>query len=197
MSTRIAVDLLTPLGHVLPFVPQEPMGITIAGSAVGGDVEQATFLIFYEDMPGIDCSRRMKRWDEVSKKMIRPVTIDVTLTGAAGPGYSGAELITAESNLLRAYSNYALLGITCQTDHCTVGLVGPDTGNQRVSVPGIAGKQELTSQWFPLLSRAYDLPLIPIINSGNKDSTSIFMATDENGGSPRVTLHLGLIDGEI
>jgi len=191
------VNLSAPLGAPLPFQPQESISPTIAGSATAGDVEQASMLMLYEDLPGIDTTRRLKRWDEVQKRIVRMLTVEATIAGAAGPSYGVGELINAESNLLRAYTNYALLGITFGVQ-CHLGWVqGPDTGNQKISVPGMATKPEITSQWFPMLSRAYDLPLIPILSSGNKDSTLIGMAQDENVATIPLSLHLGLIDGEI
>jgi hypothetical protein len=190
-------NLVKPLGTPLPFQPQETISPTIAGSAVALDVEQMSFLMLYEDLPGIDTSRRLKRWDEVQKRIVRNTTVRAPIVSAAGPGYSGTALINASSNLLRAYTNYAVLGFSVSTNVHAVGIVGPDTGNQRVCCPGMATKPEITSQWFAMLSRAYDQPLIPIISSGNKDSTNIFVHTDENAGTFQVALHLGLIDGEI
>jgi len=197
MIQPTGVMLSSPLNQVHAFQPQELISPTIAGTAVAGDVDQMVFQMFYENLPGIDAGRRMKRWEEIEKRIMRPLTIEATLTGAAGPGYSGAELITAESNLLRAMTNYAVLGITTNLDCALVGILGPDTANQRAIVPGIASKPEITSQWFKLLSAAHDLPCIPIIHSGNKDSTSIFCAINENVINPRVSVHLALLDGEI
>jgi len=191
------VMLASPLNQVHAFQPQELISATIGGTAVAGDVDQFVFQMFYENLPGIDAGRRMKRFEEIEKRIVRPVTIEATITGVAGPQYSGTELITVESNLLRAMTNYAVLGITTNLDCAVVGIVGPDTANQRAIVPGIASKPEITSQWFKLLSAAHDLPLIPIIHSGNKDSTSLFVAINENAINPRLSVHLALLDGEI
>jgi hypothetical protein len=186
---------ILPLGAPFPFQPQELISATIAGSATAGDVETGCALMFYENMPGLQA--RLARWDDVKARIVRMTTVQASIVSAAGPGYSGTELITAESNLLRANSNYALLGATCQTTCAGIWLQGPDTANQRVIIPGHSGKAELTSQWFPMLSRAYDLPTIPIISAGNKDSTNIGVITDENAGTFVVSLQLGLLDGDI
>jgi len=107
-------------------------------------------------------------------------------------GPAGGELITADSDLLIANRDYALLGATCRTRvHC-IALSGPDTGNDKIGVPGML-RAEVASQFFRLLSIAHGLPLIPVINSGNKSSTSLFVATDENAGTFVVTLHLALL----
>lgn len=197
-ATNPAMAMLaSPLNQVHAFQPQELISATIAGTAVAGDVDQMVFSMYYEDLPGIDAGRRMKTWEQVERRILRPLTIEATITGVAGPGYSGTELITAESNLLRAMTNYAVLGISTSLDCAAVGIVGPDTANQRCIVPGISTKPELTSQWFKLLSAAHGLPLIPIIHSGNKDSTNLFVAINENAINPRLTVHLALLDGEI
>lgn len=196
--TRVAANEPTPimpLGGPFPFQPQELISPTIAGSAVAGDVETGCMLMFYENMPGLQA--RLARWDDVKARIVRETTIEATIVSAAGPGYSGTELITSESNLLRANSNYALLGMTCSSTVAGIWLQGPDTANQKVICPGHSLRAEMTAQFFPMLSRAYDLPTIPIIAAGNKDSTNIGVITDENAGSFLISLQLGLIDGDI
>lgn len=186
---------ILPLGTPFPFQPQELISATIAGSAVAGDVETGCMLMFYENMPGLQA--RLARWDDVRERIVRMTTIEASIVSAAGPGYSGTELITAESNLLRANSNYALLGFTTSSGCAGVWLQGPDTANQRVICPGHQLRAEMTAQWFPMLSRAYDLPTIPIISAGNKDSTNIGVITDENAGTIPISVQLGLLDGDI
>lgn len=196
--TRVALNEPTPilpLGGPFPFQPQELISPLIAGSATAGDVETACMLMFYENMPGLQA--RLARWDDVKARIVRETTIEATITSAAGPGYSGTELITSESNLLRANSNYAVLGVTCSTNVAGIWIQGPDTANQKITCPGHSLRSEMTSQFFAMLSRAYDLPTIPIIAAGNKDSTNIGVITDENAGSFAVSFQLGLIDGDI
>lgn len=193
----VGVHLSSPINQVHAFQPQELISATIAENAVAGDVGIMVFQMFYENLPGIDASNRMKKFEQIEKRIVRPLTLEITITGVAGPGYSGTELITAESNLLRSMTNYAVLGITTTLDCALVGIVGPDTANQRAIVPGLSTKPEVTSQWFKNLSQAHDLPLIPIIHSGNKDSTNVFCSINENAINPRISVHLAQLDGEI
>lgn len=181
---------LLALGQRLPIQPQELMTITLAGSGVAGDVEQLSMLIRYVDMPGISGRYiTAKMLDDQRTKM---TTIEQSITSVAGPGYTGEVVINTTSDLLLANRDYAVIGMTSRTAVHAMTLRGPDLGNVRIGVPGVL-RQELTSQWFSLLSRAFDEPMIPVINSGNKTSTFIGVATDENAGTFVVTLHLALL----
>ena len=81
------------------------------------------------------------------------------------------------------------MGIACRTAvHC-VTIKGPDTGNVRIGVPCTL-RGELQSGFFMMLSRATGQPFVPVINSGNKNSTFIEVATDENAGTFIATLFL-------
>jgi hypothetical protein len=72
-------------------------------------------------------------------------------------------------------------------------LIGPDTGNLRIGVPGDITKPEICAQWFPLMSRISGEACIPIINSGNKASTFAHAIADENAGTFLTTWHLALL----
>ena len=170
--------------------PQETLSLTISGSGTAGDVESISMLMLYGDLPGVNA--RLGNFDDVRKRTVELTTISATLTGAAA-GYTGSEVINAESDLLKANRNYALLGITTNTTCAAVCLAGPDTGNMRVGCPGDAGDNEGMQDYFPTLSRMYGKPLIPIINSGNKSSTFFSFVQDENNVSPLVTAYLALL----
>ena len=183
-------DLWMPPGIGYRLVPQELMSVLIAGSAVAGDVEQWSTLLHYEDLPGV--TGRAMKWGELKAKADVMMSVEASITSAAGPGYSGEESIDTDSNLMRANRDYALIGISTRTRVHAITLRGPDTGNVRIGCPGIL-RPELTNQWFAGLARAYDEPLIPIINSGNRNSTLIGVATDENAGTFVITLHFVLL----
>lgn len=181
---------LLPLGATLQPKAQELMSITIAGSAVGGDVEQGSALLLYEDMPGLDA--RLMDAAGVLGKIEKLTTIEASIASTAGPGYSGEEAINADSDLLIANRDYAVLGMSSRTQVHAITLRGPDTSNVRVACPGIL-RNEVTTPWFLLMSRASGERTIPVFNSGNKSSTFIGVATDENAGTFLVTLYLALL----
>jgi hypothetical protein len=194
LRTRVALQQQTienPLGIDWLFRAQETLAVTLAGSATAGDIETACMLFHYENMPGIDA--RLMSWDAVRKRASRLTTVEATITSAAGGGYTGAELLNSESDLLQANTDYAVLGLSTSVNVAAVWLSGPDTGNVRVGVPGVVDDHDISANFFSLISRAYDIEAIPIINSGNKASTNIGVATDENAGSIPVTVHLAML----
>jgi len=179
------------LGMQMPVTPQETLAITIAGSNTAGDVEQMSMLAWYGDVPGI--TQRLMSPAEVERRTEKLTTIQASIVSAAGPGYSGAELINADSDLLLADRDYAVLGAITRTNVHAVCMRGPDLGNLRIGVPGDSTKPEVTGQFFMLLSRAHNKNLVPVINSGNRNSTYLEVATDENAGTFNVSWLLALL----
>lgn len=176
-------QLTLPVGMQLPLTPQEQIASLIGENAVAGDVGQDSWLTAYED----DQGQNWLSWESVRSRMRELTTIESSLVSAAGPNYSGTELITADSDLLLANREYALLGFTSRTAvHC-IGIVGPDTGNDRIGQPGML-RFETAARFFPMVIGA-----CPVLNSGNKASTNLFCHTDENAGTFVVTAHLALL----
>ena len=181
---------LLPLPVKMEVQPQELLSVTIAGSNNAGDVEQLSMLVHYDDLPGVDA--RLMKADAVERQMEKLTTVEQSITSVAGPGYSGEVAINTTTDLLLANRNYAVLGMKSRTQTHALTLRGPDLGNLRVGCPGVL-RDELTSQWFMLMSRLHDLAMVPVINSGNKNSTFVGVAADENAGTFLVTLYLALL----
>jgi hypothetical protein len=173
--------------------PQETAAITIAGSAVAGDIETGHLLVWYKNLPGTDA--RLITWEQLLERQEpnKQVTVHATITATAAGGYTGAELINADSDLLQANRDYALLGIETATPCGAVCLSGPDTGNVRTGVPGNSLRPDYCGQFFAILSRALAQAMIPVINSGNKNSTTLTVNTNENGGATLVSLNLCML----
>lgn len=187
-GSAAATELAMVLGLRIPTVPQEVLAVTLAGTAVAGDVEQLSFITRYD----LDKGQRFMDWDEVKRRMEKATTVESSLNSSAGPGYSGTESIATDSDLLIANRDYALLGFSSRSRvHC-IGWVGPDFGNDRLGCPGML-RPEITAQWFKLLSAAHGEPLIPIFNSGNRAQTNWFVSTDENAGTFVCTAHVVLL----
>ncbi len=179
-------------GMMLEVEAQELLSLTLAGSATAGDVEQIMLQMYYDNLPGvqgrfIDFAELMQR-----AEMLKLNTIQATLTGAAA-GYTGSQLITAGSNLLQANRDYAVLGITTNIPCGAVYLSGADTAYQKVAVPGGVSEADYGRDWFCSQSRAFQMPLIPVINSGNKESTYLGFVQNENNISPQVSVCLALL----
>lgn len=177
-------------GMEIPVTAQEQLSITIAGSAVAGDVESGVLLVHYPNLPGIDS--RTITFAQLQSRAQKLTTVFATITGAAA-GYTGGELINAESDLLLANRDYALMGMSSTIDCVGMTIIGPDTGNVRIACPGADIDLERSTEWFCDLSRTQGKSLIPVINSGNKNATTIGIMQDENNVSPTITLYLALL----
>lgn len=170
--------------------PQELLSVQHAGSPTAGDVETSVFLVHYKDLPGV--AARLISWPELARRTQKLLTIQCTLNGTAA-GWSGAELITAESDLLRANQDYAVLGIETADRCAAIAISGPDTAYQKCSVPGEPTRNDLCGSFFAHLSRMYDMPAVPVINSGNKADTKLWVLDNENYGAIKVSVNLALL----
>lgn len=169
---------------------QEALAPTIAATAVGGDVENMTLLLRYNNSPGMDAN--LITPEEVMRRAEKWTTIENSLASTAGPSYGTPETFIADSDLLKANRDYAIVGMSSRTAVHTIYAQTPDSGNVRFGCPGIL-RQEITSQWFMLLSRIHGEPLVPVFNSAGKSNSFIGVVTDENAGTFVVDLHLALL----
>jgi hypothetical protein len=184
----------TIIGDLKPYMPwgvaqrvyaNDVLSIELAGSAVAGDIESISLLLYYPDLPGI--AARFIGPDELKSKGGNITMVENTIaTGTAG-GYSGGEAINVEQDQFHAGRQYALVGYLCDTETTTIAWRGPDTGNLRVGGPGEETEREMTADWFRRLSAAFGLPLIPVISAENKAATLIDAVQDENGADPTIT----------
>lgn len=176
---------LTPLGAIQEFYGQETVTVELSGSATGGDIESAAMLMFYDDVPGIDA--RLVHWNDIRESIVALVTVENTLSLGTAGGYSGEEAINAEFDLLRADTEYALIGYQVSAECVAVRWRGVDTGNLGIGGPGADDSKHLTGNWFINLSLLTGLPCIPVFNSSNKAGILIDGMQDENGTDVTVT----------
>ena len=146
--------------------PQDPMTITIVGSATAGDIEIGHLLVAYEDLPGI--SGRYISPADMESRAKHILTVQATIAAGTGGGWTGSEAINAESDLLKANTDYAILGMVNRVACGAIGIRAADFGNLRVSIPGNPANPEITREWFVDLSNDFGLPLIPVFNSANR-----------------------------
>lgn len=171
------LPLLVP-GYGEPCEPQEQLNLTISGAAVAGDIELLTMLMYYPELPGIQ--GRLIDLAQLDARFVDYTTIEDTTTATAGGVYSGSRALNAASDLLKANTDYAILGAHIGGICGALTVRGVDTGNLRVAIPGMPGRQDITSNWFAWLTQEFGLPLIPVINSANKAGIFIENITDEN-----------------
>lgn len=174
-----------PWGVAQRVYPNDVLNVELAGSAVGGDLEVIVLLLYYEDLPGI--SARFISPDELMRRGGNIYQGENTLSTGTGGSYQGGEAVNIEIDQFHAGGQYALVGYLCDTEMGAICWRGPDTGNLRVSGPGEETERELTADWFIRLSRAFNVPLIPVISAENKAATLVDCVCDENGADPTVT----------
>lgn len=150
-----------------------------SGSAVAGQIETGSLLIFYENLPGVNA--RLTTWDDVMKRGIETYIQETDHTPGVAGGYSGQVAINANFDLMKANQDYALLGYVTDAQDATVCMRGADTGNLRVSGPANSALREHTRSWFRSLSEASGRPCIPIINAANKFGTFADVVSNQVG----------------
>lgn len=158
--------------------PQDPLVVTQAGSAVAGDVETVHSMFLYENLPGVNAS--LIDSAELASRGTEVVTIEDTTTATVAATYSGPRALNAASDLLKANTDYAILGAVVSTNCGALTIRGVDTGNLRAAIPGLHTNQNVTSDWFVNLSDWLGMPTIPVINSANKAGIFIENITNEN-----------------
>jgi hypothetical protein len=122
------------VGLPQPLYPQDVLTGELSGSAVAGDIESVVLSIYYPDLPGTNA--RLQTWDFVKSKMRNLVGQRIAMTIGSTAGYNGARAINADTDLLKANTDYALLGATSDVETAAITVKGADTGNLRVAVPG-------------------------------------------------------------
>lgn len=184
-STASDVKPLMPWGSQVMLFPQDTLTVEQTGSATCGDIESGALLVYYDDLPGQ--AARLMAPAQIAQKMVNLVTVENTLALGTAGGYSGEEAINAETDYLKANTEYALLGGYTGVECLLIGYRGVDTGNLRVAIPGDDTTHHLYSDWFVRLSEEYGLPCIPVFNSANRAGILLDGVQDENGADAIVT----------
>jgi hypothetical protein len=158
---------LSPIGVDQPIFPSDILTVQCNGTA--SDDVIVTLLIYYPNLPGIDARLASASWVKQHTKNL--VGINCNLT--PGDGVAGtAVALNAADNRLHANTDYALLGYTCNLAFASLTVSGIDTGNLKVGGP-VLGLPEHDAMMYYDYAVAYNMPLIPIINSNNAGSTNL------------------------
>jgi hypothetical protein len=170
-----------PYGYSQILSAQDTLTVEQSGSAVALAQEQGCLLVYYPTLPGADA--RLFKIADILPRIRHLVTVENSITGGTGGGYSGEVALNATFDLLKANTDYALLGFTVDVKCACVRWRGADTGNLGVGGPGGPALRWLTSEWFVELARYFDLPLIPVINAANRAGVLVDVACDQAGGT--------------
>lgn len=152
----------------------------------GAETDIGAMLIYYEDLPGV--AARLAMWDQVKPRIVNLLTNSVVVAAPVAGNWSAGTAINATTDLLKADTDYAILGYACLGSMAAVGIQSADTGNLRVGGPGTTEVIE-TRDWFVRISTDIGGPAIPIFNSNNRGSTLISVANTAAAGT---TVYLAL-----
>jgi hypothetical protein len=131
---------------------------------------------------------RFLSYDVVKARAVNRVGIRVSPSAHATTSTFGtAEAINSDDDRLKANTEYALVGINTDLPFTTLIFYGPDTGNLPIAVPG-HWNNRVSADWFYELSRRFNTPLCPVINSNNKSVTYTAVADAGGGSAPLITL---------
>ena len=157
------------------------------------ETDGLSLLVYYDDLPGVDA--RLATYAELAPRIVNVVNVEVANGGGAAVGNrSAAAALNATFDLLKANTDYALLGYESDVTGQSIGVRGPDTGNLRVGGPMTTERME-TRDWFARASERYGVPAIPIINSANKAGTLIDNAQIVAGVAANITLVMAELAG--
>ncbi len=188
---RFGSGIVTPLlppGQIQALEPQDTLVAELQGSTTTGNIETMCLLVHYENLPGIDAN--LISPEAALSNMVNVLTVENIISTGASGGYSGAEAINAESDLLHANTDYAILGYTVDTECACVRYSAAGFGNLGLGGPGNADYPCLTRGFFTDLSAAANLPLVPVFNSADRANVLVDVAQDENGADVVVTTYL-------
>lgn len=170
-----------------PLYPADPLTVEMSGGAA--EVDVLSYLLYYDNLPGIDAP--LVGWNEIKDRITNIAGVELNLTSGATAGqYGGARTLNQDFQNLRAGERYALLGYTVSSAFCTLRIVGPDTGKVGVAGPGSTNTWD-TATWFVDLANATGLPCIPVIQANNAGGTVIDMIDTATAVNRPVTLLLG------
>lgn len=164
--------------------PQDVLNVAMTGGAA--ETDMASLLVYYSDLPGI--AARLGSWPDVAGRVEHFLTVELALTTGGTVGdYGGGVPVNTTFDLLKANTDYAILGYLTNVAVATVGIRSPDFGNLRVGGPGTTQRID-TRDWFVQLSADEGRPHIPIFNSANKGSTIVDLVHNAAGTAVTVDL---------
>jgi len=173
-----------------PLIAQDVLTAELTGSAVGGQIETGCILVYYANLPGIQArfinTAQLARWG----RNMMGQEVDVT-AGAAG-NYSGQVAVNslAGADNFKANTDYALLGYCVNAACACVRIQGADVGNLGIGGPGLVGDPNTTAYWFGWLSDMYNISLIPVFNSANKNAILVDVAQNQAAAAVKITFYL-------
>ena len=169
---------------------QDTLIVEQTGSAVGGQIETGSLLLWYDDVPGV--AGRFIDQATLKKNGVNIMEQEVTVTTGVGGGYTGGVAINSQAGTddWKANTDYAMVGGVTDSRLATITIKGVDTGNVRVGFPGELSEPDETQNWFASMAAATGLPMIPVLNSQNKGAITVEGVSQQVAVTAVITLIL-------
>lgn len=195
IRSRISAANVEPLllnsgdgGVMQKLTTQDVLIVEQSGSAVAGQIEGGSLLVYYGNIPQI--SARFIDPQTLLKIGVNIIGQEVSITTGVAIGYSGQVAINVTNDNFKANTDYALVGGMVDTRIESIRIQGIDTGNLGIGFPGEPTQRHVTSNFFTRLSMSLGVPLIPVFNSANKNAILIDGFGNQAAITAVVTLYM-------
>ena len=174
---------LMPQGRGERLYAQDTLTVQVSGGTAETDL--VALSIYYTNLAG--GSARLHSWGDIAPLIshIKPIEVDVT--NSATKGAWTDTVITTTENILKANTDYAILGYITDTVQAMVGVKGIETQNLRVCGPGTTTTDD-TSNYFVDWSNREMTPHIPVFNAANAGGFYVSTCDTAASSTPKVQL---------
>lgn len=168
--------------------------LTLQGNSGAANSSLFALINYYTNLGG--AAARLVSWGDISGLIayIKPVEIDVTSSATIGAWND--TLITTTENLLKANTDYAVLGYQVDVACGVVAIKGPDTSNLHIGAPGTV-LQDTTADYFIQATENTGRPHIPVINAANANATFVSVADNTAALAVKVQLVLAQLSQNL
>lgn len=143
-------------------------------TSTAADNCMVSYQILYDDLPGAAGVFISPQQADALQNSIVGINVAAQTSSTRG-AYGASRAFNADDARLHANTWYAIVGYTLQTPICTVSLIGPDWGGQRIGGPGDPLTFR-TGSWFFDQSVKWSKPLVPCFNSNNVGNVLVALA---------------------
>jgi hypothetical protein len=148
--------------------PQDTLTIQLTGGAAETDL--ASVSVYYSQLAA--GTARLHSIGDIMGNIAHIKPMVVAITNSATTGTWTDTLINTTEALLKANTDYAVLGFVTDTAMGMVGIKGLETLNLRIAGPAVTDTN-ITEDFFINWSNDRQSPHIPVFNSANIGSTYV------------------------
>jgi len=142
-------------------------------------------LIGYDSIAG--SNGNYATWSQIQSRIMAliGVSIDISAGGTLSE-YSAGDSFDVSTNLMKAQSEYAILGYDVENTVAGIAVAGPCTGNLKNGGPGVNNLFH-TRDWFVKMSVDTGLPFIPVMRQADIANTFAYQVDNAAGATNTVT----------